>query len=221
MSNGFSWHRLLIPSFALWYILSLIYWRLCLQVMPQKWLDNPKTVLCVSFLCSLFVGFIPLDSEMSFQRAIVFWPFFIMGYYLKQSEGTSWLRQQNKWIAGSVLLIMLLIAYFYMPPFYANTSYAENKITEDFLLRFGQLAIAVAICFSIIVLIPERLGKITDIGKYTLIIYLLHPPIVKTLKVISVKIGYQPDLLMAVLITAFTVILICFLRRLKIFKYIV
>lgn len=158
---------------------------------------------------------------MSFQRAVVFWPFFILGYYLRQKEGMRWLRKQNKWISGSILLIMLLIAYLFMPPFYANAHYRENMMLEELLLRSVQLAIALTICCSAIALIPEKLGKITDIGKYTLIIYLLHPPIVKILKVVSAKIGYQPDLLMAILITAFTVILIYSLRKMKIFKYIV
>lgn len=38
--SGFSISRLLTPSFALWYILALIYWRVILQVLPQS-LINP------------------------------------------------------------------------------------------------------------------------------------------------------------------------------------
>ena len=119
-TTGLSFNRLLTPSFSLWYILCLIYWRLVLQALPQKWLDNPTLVIAASFLLSLLVGFIPIGGEMSFQRAIAFWPFFIVGYYLRQYDYIQKIRRFNKWIAGAFLIGLLVIVYVCMPTFYAN-----------------------------------------------------------------------------------------------------
>lgn len=216
---GLSFNRLLTPSFALWYILSLIYWRLVLQTLPQKWLDHPTLVIAASFLLSLLVGFIPIGGEMSFQRAIVFWPFFIVGYYLCQYDYIQKIRSFNKWIASAFLIGLLVIVYVCMPTFYANQPYGSETPVFNMITRALQLLIAALLCFCVLAITPEKMGKITDVGKYTLLIYLLHPPVVKTLKVISEKVGYTPDLLIALIITAFSVVAIYSVRKLKIFKY--
>ena len=218
-TTGLSFNRLLTPSFSLWYILCLIYWRLVLQALPQKWLDNPTLVIAASFLLSLLVGFIPIGGEMSFQRAIVFWPFFIVGYYLRQYDYIQKIRSFNKWIASAFLIGLLVIVYVCMPTFYANQPYGSETLVCNMITRALQLLIAVLLCFCVLAITPEKMGKITDVGKYTLLIYLLHPPVVKTLKVISEKIGYTPDLLIALIITAFSVVAIYSVRKLKIFKY--
>lgn len=218
-TTGLSFNRLLTPSFALWYILSLIYWRLVLQALPQKWLDNQTCVIAASFLLSLLVGFIPIGGEMSFQRAIVFCTFFIVGYYLRQYDNIQKIRSFNKWIADVFLIGLLVIVYVCMPTFYANQPYGSETLVFDIITRALQLLIASTLCFCILVITPETMGKITDVGKYTLLIYLLHPPVVKILKVISEKVGYTPDLLIALVITAFSVIAIYSARKLIIFKY--
>lgn len=219
VTSDFSFHRLLIPSFALWYILSLIYWRLVLQALPQKWLNHPLIVITCSFLLSLLAGFIPIGGEMSFQRAVTFWPFFIIGYYLRQYDCIEKVRSFNKWFSGAFLIGLLMIVYVWMPTFYANKPYNTDCLLCCMATRALQLLIGTLLCFCVLVITPEKMGKITDVGKYTLLIYLLHPPIVKTLKVVSYKMGYAPDLLIALIITAFTVAFIYSIRKFKIFKY--
>lgn len=215
-TDNFSITRLLIPSFALWYILSLIYWRCALSLIPDKWIEKPVYLIIGSVIFGLLAGFIPVGNEMSFQRTFSFWPFFIAGFYLRKYDSIKMVRMQNKWIFSIILLVLFLVVYQYMPPFYANNSY--NTI-GDFWMRGIQILLASVMCFCILVIMPEKLGKITIIGQYTLILYLLHPPLVKILKVISTKIGYNPDLLIALIITVITSILIFSVRKFKIFKY--
>lgn len=215
-TDNFSMTRLLIPSFALWYILSLIYWRCALSLIPDKWIEKPVYLIISSVIFGWMAGYIPVGNEMSFQRTFSFWPFFIAGYYLRKYDGIKMVRMQNKWIFSIVLLVLFLIVYQWLPPFYANNSY--NTIS-DFWMRGIQMLLASMMCFCILVITPEKLGKITIIGQYTLILYLLHPPLVKVLKVISTKIGYNPDLLIALIITVITSMLIFSIRKFKIFKY--
>lgn len=215
-TDNFSMTRLLIPSFALWYILSLIYWRCALSLIPEKWIEKPVYLIIGSVVFGLLAGFIPVGNEMSFQRTFSFWPFFIAGFYLRKYDTIKMVRMQNKWIFSIILLVLFLIVYQWFPPFYANNPY--NTI-DDFWMRGFQILLASVMCFCILVIMPEKLGTITIIGQYTLILYLLHPPLVKILKVISTKIGYNPDLLIALIITIITTILIFSVRKFKIFKY--
>lgn len=215
-TEDFSLNRLLVPSFALWYILSLIYWRCALQLIPDKWIERPVYLIIGSIVFGLIAGFIPVGNEMSFQRTFSFWPFFIAGFYLRKYDGIKMVRVKNKWFFGITLIILLLVVYHWVPPFYGNNSY--NTI-DDIWMRGLQILLASVICFCILVIIPEKMGKITIIGQYTLILYLLHPPLVKIMKVISTKIGYTPDLIIALIITVITSILIFSVRKFKIFKY--
>ena len=112
-----------------------------------------------------------------------------------------------------------MIVYVCMPAFYANKPYTVDCFLYEMATKALQLLIATVLCLCVLVITPEKMGKITDIGKYTLLIYLLHPPVVKTLKVASKKIGYTPDLLIALIITMFTVTAIYSVRKFKIFKY--
>lgn len=74
MGEHLTVERLLIPAFALWYILSLIYWRVILQVIPQRVVEKRWLVILTSIAISIGAGFVPLTTEMSFQRACGFMP---------------------------------------------------------------------------------------------------------------------------------------------------
>ena len=65
----------------LWYLLTLIYYRLMVLYIPEKWINNKKGVLAASIVLSLAGGFIPVGYEFSFQRTLAFLPFFVLGYY--------------------------------------------------------------------------------------------------------------------------------------------
>ncbi len=217
----FSLKRIIVPSFAMWYILCLIYWRFILHVLPHTWLDNKLFVIALSILLSLLAGFVPLGTELSFQRAFTFWPFFIAGFYFRQINAISRIRRMSKLFALFVLIFVLIFCYNSMPVFYGKNSYAEGAIWTDMGLRLLHLGIAGVLCYCVLALSPQRCGLITDIGRYTLIIYLLHPPLVKLMKVLSLKFGYEPDLYISLLITIITVICIYSCRKFKMFKYLV
>lgn len=69
----------LYPCFALWYLLSLFYWRMLLSVIPQTW--NPKWIVMASFLISVSVGFTNIDGIMGLHRFFSFMPYFMIGHY--------------------------------------------------------------------------------------------------------------------------------------------
>ena len=220
LGETLSVNRIITPSFALWYILSLIYWRTLLQILPPRVLDQKWLVMACSVLMALVAGFVPFGSQMSFQRAFTFLPFFVFGYYAKGSSAVEWLRGQNKPVMAMVFVGLCVICYLWLPVFYANASYSKGFV--DLIMRLLQLVVATIMCAALLGVIPEKLGRFTEVGKWTLLIYLLHPPVVKLAKMgcSSVGIPMTPNIPVAFLISVITILLIYSVRKFKVFKYI-
>lgn len=220
LGESISVNRILTPSFALWYILSLIYWRSLLQILPQRVLDNKWLVMAFSVLLALVAGFIPLGTQMSFQRAFTLLPFFVFGYYAKGSNVVEWLRGQNKLLMVVVFVGLCVVCYLWLPVFYANASYSTGIV--DLIMRLLQIVVAIIMCVALLAIIPEKLGWFTEVGKWTLLIYLLHPPIVKLAKMGCSKVGIPmtPNIPIAFIIAVLTILLIYSVRKFKLFKYI-
>ncbi len=217
MGDKLTINRLLTPSFALWYILVLIYWRVILQVLPQKWIDKKWLVILATLLISIGAGFVPLGTQMSFQRACGFLPFFFVGYYARQDGWVDKLRQCNKWPFAVAFVGLCALCYFFLPIFYSNSSY-ENVAEGG--MRALQLGVATLICIAALNITPKSMGRFTDVGKYTLIIYLLHPPMIKVMNVACSYAGIERNPLIAIVMTIVAVTVIYSIKDLKIFKYI-
>lgn len=217
--TSISWGRLLVPSFAMWYILSLLYWRAILQFSPTKLIDgHAKLVIGLVFILSVFAGFVPLSTQMSFQRAFAFMPFFFLGYYARKSEVVERLRASNKIVSCIIFVLVSASCYYYLPVAYCNSEYIE--LPNDVILRMVQLVVAIVLSTCVLICISNRRGGLsTNIGKYTLLIYLLHPPVVKILKMVTGRVGFPNNLLTAILITIVTVAFIYSLRKFKLLKY--
>ncbi len=78
-----SLHYILTPWYALWYLLSLILWRLILQILPDNFLENTKLILLLTFFISIIIGFLPFNELLSIQRTLSLMPFFFLGYCMK------------------------------------------------------------------------------------------------------------------------------------------
>lgn len=212
--------RILTPSFALWYILSLIYWRTILQFTPDSVLQKRWLIICGTVLLALTAGFIPLGTQMSFQRTFVFFPFFVMGFFVKSSGVIEWVRSKNKVLMTILFMALCVICYIWLPVFYAYAPYVV--IEKDLGMRLLQIIVAILMCGVFLGIVPEKMGRITEVGKWTLLIYLLHPPIVKLAKVSCSYVGIpmKPNIPVAIIISVMTIALIYIVRRFKVFKYI-
>ena len=75
--------KILTPWWVSWYLLSLIFWRIILQIVPSKILKNTKFVIITVFVIGIIAGFLPFGRILSIQRTLSFLPFFFMGYYMR------------------------------------------------------------------------------------------------------------------------------------------
>ena len=88
-------------------------------------------------------------------------------------------------------------------------------------MRAIQLIIALILCIALLNVMPAKQGRFTDIGRYTLLIYLLHPPIIKIMKVFCQYIGIEQNPLVGIAMTSIALIVIYSSRNMKLFKYLV
>lgn len=102
---------ILIPWFALWYLLSLVFWRLLLQIIPDKILNDIKLILIITFGLSVLPSFLPPDNILSIRKTMTFMPFFFMGYYMKGKN--LFLPDKYKPICYAFLIITMAIPVFF------------------------------------------------------------------------------------------------------------
>ena len=102
---------ILSPWYILWYMLSLIYWRCMLQIIPDKILSHKKAVLVSAFCISILAGFLPFDRILSLQRTLSLMPFFFLGYYMKGKN--IFLPDKYKPFSIVFLILILGVLSFY------------------------------------------------------------------------------------------------------------
>lgn len=104
---------ILTPWFMLWYLLSLIYWRTMLQIIPDKILRQKKLILISTFCIGIFAGFLPFDKLLSMQRTLALMPFFFLGYYMKGKN--IYLPDKYRPLCILFLMVILAILFFFYP----------------------------------------------------------------------------------------------------------
>ena len=175
----FSWDMLIVPAPALWYFVSLIFWRLFLWYSFKGISD--VVLLLAALLLALACGFIPLDREFSFQRTFAFLPFFITGVIFRKRKLMLWLNKLPLWVAILVLLAGLMVAHAlpwnYQPKFH-------YVCLGDMFIRLIQTFLAFALCLSVVRLIHpmgisfakknSALQILPFLGRYTLWVYIGH-----------------------------------------------
>lgn len=76
--KNLTFRRMITPCFALWYLVDLFYWRMMTTMLNKR---NKRAILFVSIVLSLLSGYIPIGSELGFQRFFSFMPYFIVGHF--------------------------------------------------------------------------------------------------------------------------------------------
>ena len=75
---------IITPFWILWYLMSLILWRLISFLLQQPIHNFPILFFIVAIVIALFSGYCPIRNPFSLQRTLNFFPFFLAGLYLRQ-----------------------------------------------------------------------------------------------------------------------------------------
>ena len=201
LKNPITWKVLIYPQLALWYLISLIYWRFFSWYIFRN--VSSIGLFILSFFCLILCGFIPIDHAFSFQRTFAFLPFFIIGYLFRRNNMMAYLDGTPIILAMVILIMGLIIARFM--PFYLPKVHFSS-LNEAFV-RIIQTCLGIALCLSIIRLSRIRyLERAAKYGQYSLWIYIGHTYLIVIGQKISFVYGIRINVFEAIILA----LLYCF-----------
>ena len=217
---------IVIPRWALWYLLSLVCWRLILYFIPRNLRENkPLLILLICFAISLLGGFLPINKQLSLQRTMAFLPFFFLGYYSTRIDIKHYISKIPKAIPVTVLLAVFLFMYYCMNYDFtiiqggSSSYWIKPGISPIFycLSRAAFLLSAMIISFMVLCLIKTS-ALFAQWGTKTLAIYVYHTFLILfMLYLIRQGILPQNSILLFFYAAAITIVLV-YLSRFKLFN---
>ncbi|WP_188454851.1 acyltransferase family protein [Virgibacillus oceani] len=165
------------PHWSLWFLFSLFCWHMLLY-----WFKKVPAVMSVSIavLFGLIVGYFnEIGHTFSLSRTFVFFPFFLIGYWLKKDHVLFLTRKSVK-IVSLIVMIAVASAVYVAPEFntgwlLASKSYGDLGMSEfGGIARFLVYVTSALMAASILAWIPKKNTKLTKLGTRTLYVYLLH-----------------------------------------------
>ena len=165
------------PHWSLWFLCSLFGWHILLALFKKV-----PALLSVSLavLIGLLVGyFSEIGHTFSLSRTFVFFPFFLLGYWITEDH-VMWLKRKSVKIASLIVLLVVGIAIYFAPDFnsgwlLASKSYGDLGMPElGGLARLLVYVTSAVMAMSVLAWIPQRNNRLTHFGTRTLYVYLLH-----------------------------------------------
>ncbi len=174
------------PYWILWYLFSLIIWRVILIGIKEVRLQH----IIIAFIVAILVGFdTSVGYYLGLSRTIVFFPFFLLGRYAKQDsfDINNFKTTKFKVIFGLLATTLVSLIYLYtsqISRFWLYGSYAYESAPHGYNPQIRILIFIVAILMSIAVLIfvpRKKVGLVSFWGKQSLSIFIFHGFIMKFL----------------------------------------
>lgn len=226
LHKPFSWAVIYTPNYAAWFLLSLVFWRVLLQIISEKYLNSELIVpICVAV--SLVAGFIPIGIELSIQRTLAFSPFFFCGYYLRNRVEFGSATSKMKWVSACVFLAVFVGSCIFLNRdisfiIWCSSNYysPHYSVWTLLLFRLFFLVIAAMMVFCILIVFPKQKKASIwgSMGKDTLYYYVYHVLVMRVGIVLIHHFNLSLALPAMILYTILTVVLIYFLVKISFFR---
>ena len=169
-----------LPYWALWYLMSLMWWRLSLPLLAT--LRQP---LLWAIGLALLAGVWPAAGYgWSLSRTLAFLPFFVAGHLWARGQGMR--LPSISWpVAAMMLGVLLVVAWltrgFHLQWYYNGAGYATlwPDPWHGFAWRAVYLAVAGLGVAAVLALCARTEGRWVVLGQYSMAAYLLHMYLVK------------------------------------------
>ena len=173
------------PQYTLWFLLSLFIWNMLLFIFTRI-----KYPILIAFLIGIIIGYSDRAGfYFSIHRTFVFFPFFLLGFYLRK-EHFEWVKKAPAKIFG---IVGFIIVWFVVDNLFTTReaslwfsgrySYdAMEYIRWDIgLVRALIYVLSLIVAFSFLAFVPKKKTFFTSLGMRTAYIYILHAAIIRTL----------------------------------------
>lgn len=170
--NLFSY--ILYPNWILWYIFSLMLWKISTFALKKLLNQHTFAIMTISILLSLLVGYTGLGYTFSLSRFFVFYPFFLWGYSVKNTSIINKLKDFNHGLSAFIIVVVLL--------FLSRIDFDLTFITHGSHPYVNEMGIVYRIIFMFVACLLScaminltKANKILSyIGANSLVFYLYH-----------------------------------------------
>ncbi len=179
----------LIPRYTLWFLLTCGSLYL-LEYLIRKF--NFKTIFILSLIVALISGFFSeINNFLSISRTITSLPMFILGYKANEINLKDYINKYRKLIFILTIIITIVFLFnmdfFLFKDIYLKYSYyIYNNPLEGFIKRILIYLVSAVFTISFLNIISKNKTIFTKLGSQTLIIYLTHGVILKTLITLNI-----------------------------------
>lgn len=179
------------PNIQLWYLLSLVTWRILLPIYTKM-----RFALFIAVIFSIGIGYVdtlgaesasiydPVDIKkdtLSIMRSVVLFPYFFLGYYSKNFISNI---KQRFFIPAVYFVALFIFCYclndkqYYILTQLVYGSYAYKYCALEGIIaifyRLFVIFLGLAGIFSFICMLPRSNNFLSDHGKNSMYSYILH-----------------------------------------------
>lgn len=165
------------PHWALWFLFSLFCWHMLLYWFKKL---PPVLAVVISIQLGLIVGYFgEIGHTFSLSRTFVFFPFFLIGYFITEKQ-LMLIKNKGIKVASIIVMAGIATAIYYMPDFNSGWLLASKSYGDLGMGEFGGLArllvylTAALMIVSVLSWVPKKQFNWTVLGARTLYVYLLH-----------------------------------------------
>jgi fucose 4-O-acetylase-like acetyltransferase len=165
------------PQWSMWFLLSLFSWHLLLVIFKRI---SPIWGMSLAILIGVGIGYFhEIGHTFSLSRTLVFFPFFLLGYWVTKDDLLK-LKSREVKVVSSLVMLLVGIGLFVTPTFsthwlLASYSYPDIGYPEvGGAVRIGIYFLSFLMTLSVLAWIPRKGCFMTEIGKRTIYVYLLH-----------------------------------------------
>lgn len=212
---------LIVPWYVLWYLVSLVCWRLIVLYIPLNKIKSWVAISAATIL-SILVGMISINGKLAIDKTIAFFPFFLIGYYLQSEKGTELIKKLRgfpHWISAFTLILIGMGILLLNKDLTCYVVYAgyRGELFQDIIIRLACIATAIIMSVAVINLIPD-VKLFAKWGKSTLYIFIYHAFITYGLWQIALRLELDFNtihILLYLAMSVVTVFLIIWFSRYK------
>ncbi|SEO22320.1 Fucose 4-O-acetylase [Amphibacillus marinus] len=200
------------PHWSLWFLLSLFSWHILLILYKRL---PAKLGIGLTIIIGLLIGYMDgIGHEFSLSRTFVFFPFFLVGYWLSSEQlrrlSSAKVRAIALLVMAGVIIVLFIGADFQIGWLFGSGSYASlDRPNSGALIRLLVYLVAFVLSFSFYAWTPRKSYRLTKFGQQTIYVYLLHGFFVQAFReyeTIQINDGF--DFVVAVFISIAIVLLL-------------
>lgn len=174
---------LLDPSFAMWFLCALFFWRMSAPLWRAM---TPQMAVGVAVAISVGSAGMNLPGVFDLHRIFGFLPFFVAGLVLPLDGYFSFVRSEGARMLATIGFAGFFLGVLFLHPhgtswLLYNHSFGGLGVSTltGVALRLATIVLGAVMTTGFLALVPRRHTSFTALGAGTLYVYLLHRFVVK------------------------------------------